>query len=79
MFSCTIMSISQKCAMIKSTFEYHLDNYINPYNPKLDVSMSFNIKYNYIFDPHKLTLNNLNSSHSQCYVSTHIYQTNVII
>ena len=44
MFRCTKMSISQKCAMIRSTFEYHLHNYINLYHPKFnDVSMLFNI------------------------------------
>ena len=32
MFRCTKMSISQKCAMIRSTFEYHLHNYINIYH-----------------------------------------------
>ena len=37
------------------------------------------MKCNYMFNPHKLTLNNSNSSHSQCYGSAHIYQTNVII
>ena len=70
--------------MIRSTFEYHLHNYINFYNPKFTflvtrINVIQYIKCNYIFNPHKLTLNNLNSSHSQCYGSTHIYQTNVII